>query len=96
MKRVRVNSLYRYNPVFMDRSQPPYNIKDGDIVRVVNLPGCPKAGTMGHCYVQHLDGGFAGLVCCNSLGDLSPSERKATQNQRPTTNRGIRQHVIPQ
>jgi hypothetical protein len=82
MKRVRVNSLYRYNPVFLDRSQPPYNIKEGDFVRVVNLPGCPKAGAMGHCHVQHLNGDFAGLVCCNSLDNLSMSERKAAQKQR--------------
>lgn len=43
----------------------------GDIVRVVNLPGCPRAGTMGMCYVQHPDSKvFLGLVCVNSLVPL--------------------------
>ena len=65
--RVRVNSIYRYEPVLIYRCNPPYNIKAGELVRVVNLHGCPKANTMGHCHVQHLDGSFAGLVCTNSL-----------------------------
>jgi len=65
--RVRAGSLYRYNPVAIDRLNPPYDVNDGDIVRVVNLPGCPKANTMGHAHVQQLDGTFGGLVCTNSL-----------------------------
>jgi hypothetical protein len=55
MKRVRVGRLYRYKPVLLDRAHPPYNVREGDIVRVVNLPGWPKAGTMGHCHVEHLN-----------------------------------------
>jgi hypothetical protein len=85
MKRVRVGRLYRYKPVLLDRAHPPYNVREGDIVRVVNLPGCPKAGTMGHCHVEHLNGDFAGLVCCNSLEDLNASERKATQRHAAPT-----------
>ena len=81
MKRVHVNSLYRYKPVLLDRCHPPYNVLEGDIVRVVNLPGCPKAGTMEHCHVEHPNGDFAGLVCCNSLEDLSAPERKAVQRR---------------
>ena len=42
MKRVRVNSLYRYKPVLLDRGHPPYNVREGDIVRVVNLPDAPR------------------------------------------------------
>jgi hypothetical protein len=71
MKRVRVGRKYRYNPVPLDRINRPYNITAGDIVRVVNLPGCPRANTMGHCHVNHMDGTFAGLVCTNSLEDIS-------------------------
>ena len=67
MKRVRVNSAYTYDPVRMDIFDPPYDIEEGDSVKVVNLPGCPKANSMGMCHVQHLDGRFAGLVCVNSL-----------------------------
>jgi len=36
-------------------------------VQVVNLRGCPKANTMGHCHVNDADGRFAGLVCTSSL-----------------------------
>jgi hypothetical protein len=90
MKRVQVGKLYRYKPVLLDRGHPPYNIQDGDIVRVVNLTGCPKASTMGHCHVAHLNGDFAGLVCCNSLEDLSAPERKATQRQAAPTPPGSR------
>jgi len=89
MKRVRVGKLYRYKPVLLDRAHPPYNVREGDIVRVVNLPGCPKAGTMGHCHVEHFNGDFAGLVCCNSLEDLNASERKATQRQAAPTPPGL-------
>lgn len=64
---VRVNSVYRYQPVLIDKINEPYDVREGDLVRVVNLPGCPKANTMGHCHVLHLDGRFAGLVCTNSL-----------------------------
>ncbi|PWT76224.1 MAG: hypothetical protein C5B59_07070 [Bacteroidetes bacterium] len=77
--RVRVNTLYRYEPVPMDRFHPPYNIEVNDIVRVVNLPSCPKANTMGHCHVEHLGGDFAGLVCCNSLVPLTPEEKKVVR-----------------
>jgi hypothetical protein len=42
-------------------------LKEGDIVKVVNLRGCPKANTMNHCHIATESGQFAGLVCCNSL-----------------------------
>ena len=67
MNRVRVGKRYRYEPVWLDRASPPYDVNPGDVVRVVNLPGAPRANTMGHCYVAHLDGRFGGLVCTNSL-----------------------------
>jgi hypothetical protein len=65
--RVRAGRLYRYSPVAIDRLHSPYNVHNGDIVRVINLPGCPKANTMGHAHVLHLDRTFGGLVCTNSL-----------------------------
>jgi len=66
-KRVRAGNVYVYEPVLIDRCHAPYDITAGDVVRVVNLPGSPRANTMGHCHVEHLDGRFAGLVCTNSL-----------------------------
>jgi hypothetical protein len=48
--RVRVNSLYRYNPCLWDVGRPctGNNLIKGQIVRVINLPMAPKANTMGH------------------------------------------------
>ena len=45
-------------------------LQEGDQVRVVNLPGCPRANTMGHAHVQRLDGSFAGLVLTASLDSV--------------------------
>jgi hypothetical protein len=73
-RRVRVGSRYRFEPVPLDRTDPPFNLSPGDIVTVTNLPGCPKANTMGHCHVLK-DGQFAGLVCTNSLVPVSGSNR---------------------
>jgi hypothetical protein len=72
--KVRVNVVYVYHPNGLDRVDGRTDLKSGELVRVVNLPGCPKANTMGHCYVIRTDGtgihgwkNAAGLVCCNSL-----------------------------
>ena len=70
--KVRVNSIYTYNPVPIDKINPSFGVTDGilkagDKVKVVNKHGCPKANTMNHCYVNTIDGQFAGMVCCNSL-----------------------------
>lgn len=70
--KVRVGSVYTFSPVLLDTVDPPYGVgigilKPGDAVKVGNLPGAPKANTMGHCYVFTLAGEFAGLVSTNSL-----------------------------
>ena len=73
-KRVRAGSLYVYRPNLFDVINPPFGAVPNDIVRVVNLPGCPKANTMGMCHIQaqELPGvwRFAGMVCCASLVPL--------------------------
>ena len=94
MKRVHVNTLYRYKPVLLDRGHPPYNVREGDIVRVVNLPGCPKAGTMGHCHVEHPNGDFAGLVCCNSLEDLERTRAQSSSKTSSPTPPGTAAHAV--
>ena len=78
--RVRVNSLYRFQPVLLDASVP---LEQGTIVRVINLYGCPKANTMGHCYIEHIGGQFIQLVCTNSLQTLNTQEKRAVK--RATT-----------
>ncbi len=73
--RVRVNSLYTYNPVLLDVVDGRTNLKKGDMVRVVNLPGCPKANVMNHCHVADPETDrFIGLVCCNSLEPITPDD----------------------
>ena len=75
--RVRVNSLYVYDPVLPDR-MANLPINKGDIVRVVNLHGCPKANTMGQCYVADPDTNhFLGMVCCNSLEPITEDVKLA-------------------
>lgn len=71
--RVRAGAIYNYDPVLIDKIDPPYGVQvgileSGHSVRVVNLPGCPKANTMGHCHIETVaTGDFLGLVCTNSL-----------------------------
>ena len=72
--RVRVGSSYVYDPVLFDVANPPFGVNVGDVVTVVNLPGCPKANTMGMCHVAK-DGKFAGMVCTNSLHKLDKHGR---------------------
>lgn len=76
--RVRVGSRYKFEPVLFDVLNPPFAAEPGDIVTVINLPGCPKANTMGMCHVADLAGNFAGMVCTNSLTLVS---RKAKDNE---------------
>lgn len=50
--KVRVNSTYRFEPNGWDTLRATGNlVKAGDLVKVINLPGCPPANTMGQCYV---------------------------------------------
>jgi hypothetical protein len=68
--KVRANTEYIYYPNVLDKIDGRTTLLPGDIVKVVNLPGCPKANTMQHAHVT-LNGQFAGLVHCNSLHKLS-------------------------
>ena len=68
--------VWVYDPVLMDIYDARTDLKPGDKVRVVKLPGCPPPGTMGMCHVgDPVDGKFIGLVCVNSLKD--PKEAAA-------------------
>lgn len=69
IRRVRVGSVYVYDPVLLDQTAKHLrHVEPGLLVRVVNMPGCPRANTMGHCFAEvALTGAFIGLVCCNSL-----------------------------
>lgn len=65
--KVRAGSIYAYRANSWDRFDSRTCLRNGELVRVVNMHGCPKANTMGHCHVQRLDGQFIGLVCTASM-----------------------------
>ena len=71
MARVRVGARYRFQPVWFDQANPPaaQDVPEGAEVQVVNLPGCPKANTMGMCHISY-QGRFAGHVMTASLQSL--------------------------
>ena len=71
IRRVRVGGVYVYRPVMLDLYDGRTSLKAGDVVKVIDVYGAPKANTMGHCYVGNRDTGeFIGMVCCNSLVPL--------------------------
>jgi hypothetical protein len=65
--KVCAGSEYYYHPNLLDLVDGRTTLKSGDVVRVVNKPGCPKANTMQQAHVESLEGEFIGLVHCNSL-----------------------------
>lgn len=67
--KVKVNSLYIYHANLLDATDGRTNLQNGELVKVVNMHGCPKANTMGHAYVVRADdpSTFVGLVHTNSL-----------------------------
>lgn len=58
-----------------DLTDPRLTGYRGERVRVIQPYGCPKNGTMGHCYVEHASTKeFIGLVLVSSLvkaGDMA-------------------------
>jgi hypothetical protein len=82
-RRVRAGEVYAYDPVLLDRyDRHTAHIEVGLFVRVVNLPGCPKANTMAHCHIEGaVTGEFLGLVHCNSLVPLTDEQRKTLRKQ---------------
>lgn len=72
MKKVKVGRSYRFDPCLWDTMDPPVGVRrgllhKGDTVMVANMPGCPRANTMGHCHIKSQEGEFLGLVSVNSL-----------------------------
>jgi hypothetical protein len=65
--KVRVGQTYIYIPNMLDKIDGSTDLQDGETVRVIQPFGCPRNGTMGHTFVQRMDGTWGGLVHCNSL-----------------------------
>ena len=70
--RVKVNSIYRFEANGWDTFDAKHGgyLKNGDLVKVVNLYGCPPANTMGQCYVR-LVGDSSKQFAMVSTGSLS-------------------------
>lgn len=67
--KTKSKTVYRFEPVGCDvwdrRANHP---ERGTLVRKCQPHGCPRNGTMGHCYVEDAEtGAFYGLVLVNSL-----------------------------
>ena len=68
LNKVRVNALYVYIPVALDEYDPRSDAVYGQLVRVTNQHGVPKANIMGHCHIEDAGTGkFLGMVHVNSL-----------------------------
>lgn len=68
----RTGRVYRFEPCGWDIfDRRPHTPERGALVRKCQPFGCPRNGTMGHCYVEDAETGeFIGLVHKNSLGSL--------------------------
>lgn len=88
MRKVRAGQTYRYDPVGWDIFAPAnQGLEPNQPVKVVNLPGCPRAGTMGHCHVEAYNPStdsfeFAGLVLLASLKPWKPYYKEITGKGR--------------
>jgi hypothetical protein len=69
MRRVTVGKVYQFVPAGWDVMMPQhYSAHRGQMVRVVNLPGAPRANTMGQCHIADSSTGeFLGMVSIHSL-----------------------------
>lgn len=69
--------VYRYEPVGLDLfDRNGYQPEPGALVVKTQPVGCPKNGTMGHCYVADAEtGAFYGLVLLASLTNPKKGER---------------------
>ena len=78
--KVRANTEYIYYPNMLDRIDGRTSLVPGSVVKVVNLPGCPKANTMQHAHVEYR-GQFAGLVHTNSLHTMAQHRPRYRRHQ---------------
>jgi hypothetical protein len=82
-RRVRAGSVYVFDPVPLDQSDPRLaHVEPGLYVRVVHLPGCPPANTLGHAHIEAaVSGESLGLVVTNSLRPLTARQRRRLREQ---------------
>lgn len=78
--------VYRFQPVGLDvfdrRANQP---EPGTLVVKTQPSGCPRNGTMGHCFVADADtGAFYGLVLVASLQPVKPFQPSRPQPAQRT------------
>jgi hypothetical protein len=87
MTKVRKGKTYIFRINGWDLfDRKPYMPENGTQVRVCAPHGCPPPNTMGHAYIETLDGRFLGLVSTASLQPipLNPlTVPKARYGRRP-------------
>ena len=75
--KVRKGQICRFEANGWDRFDRRTNTpENGTLVRVCTPHGCPPPNTMGHCFVETLEGKFIGLV---STGSLTPAKKGASK-----------------
>jgi len=80
--RVRNKQVMIFNAVGFDIiDRRDYNPENGTVVRVCNPYGCPPPNTMGHCYIETLEGKFIGLVSTASLTPAASMIRKMAKER---------------
>lgn len=75
MRRVTVGRTYQFSREGFDCLWSHCDAQEGQVVRVVNLPGAPRANTMGHCHIETVRGEFLGMCDVRSLHSV-PKEGK--------------------
>lgn len=83
--KVRVGQKYVYNANGMDQFHPVSgnDLKNGEVVKVTNLPSAPRANTMGQCYVER-NGEFVCMVSTSSLTPYKPEKKRDKRVLRKT------------
>jgi hypothetical protein len=85
-KKKATGRVFRFEACGFDVFDPhPGTPDNGTLVRKTQPYGCPRNGTMGHCYVEDAETGeFCGLVQVSSLVPVDGRDRRgrfATEEQ---------------
>lgn len=92
MATTKRQQVYTVEPVLFDRCQGNCP-EPGTEVHIVQPPGCPKNGTMGMVYTQHVESGeFIGLLCKTSLqrtGRTAPVRNLAAERRDALSRRVV-------
>lgn len=66
-KAIRTNGVYTFRRAGFDLMMDHADVKEGQKVRVIRLPGAPLPGTMGQYHIEDMAGNLLGMVDGRSL-----------------------------